>query len=138
MSVERAKPLRDATVLALYDRFPDLLRIAFRAQIDPLPSRPLTGVAELAIQRKDEALIDTLCARLALRAERSGADRLLHVAALVARHLEAAAPDLIDRGRRAVAILRRVPRHSIRNPRDLLRRNPLSRVLFDSAAHACL
>lgn len=137
-AVGRVKLLRDPTVLALYERFPDLLRGPYRPQLEPAPSRPLTGVTELAIQRKDNELLDALCSRLALRAERSGADRLLQVAALAARYLQMAEPEALDLGRRAVSILLRVPSRSIRNQRDLLRRNPLSRLLFESAAAACV
>jgi len=134
----RPRPLRDDTLLALYDRFPELARGPFRPQLEPSPSRPRSGLIEKAIERLDEELIDLVAARLAVRAERSGAERLLAVAASAARYLEGAAADPVSLGRRATAILRRVPRRSIRNRRELTRRNPLARLLFERAGEACL
>jgi hypothetical protein len=134
----RLRPLRDGTVLALYDRFPELARGPYRAQLDPSPSRPRSGLIEKAVERLDDELIDMVAARLAVRAERSGAERLLAVAATTARYLETTVVDRTSLGRRASAILRRVPRGSIRNQRELMRRNPLARLLFERAEEACL
>jgi hypothetical protein len=134
----RVKPLRDTTLLALYDRFPQLARGAFRDQLDPSPTRPRSGLMELAIERRDDELIDLVAARLAVRAERSGAERLLQVAAITARYLETAASDMAALGLRASGILRCVPPRSIHNRHELVRRNPLARLLFERAAEACL
>jgi hypothetical protein len=134
----RRKPLRDDTLLALYERFPELARGPFRPQLEPSPSRPRSGLIEKAIARVDEELIDLVAARLAVRAERSGAERLLAVAATAARYLEGAAADALSLGQRAAAILARIPRRSIRNRRELMRRNPLARLLFERAGEACL
>lgn len=134
----RRKLLRDGTLLALYDRFPDLVRSAFQAQLDPSPSRPRSGLMERAIERRDDELIDLVAARLAVRSERSGAERLLGVAAITARYLETSLTDAIGLGQRAAAILEHVPRRSIRNRRELFRRNPLARLLFGRAEEACL
>ncbi len=138
MSGSRRKLLRDGTLLALYERFPELVRGPFRAQLDPSPIRPRSGLMEKAIERRDDELIDVVAARLAVRSERSGAERLLGVAAVTARYLEAPTADGIGLGRRAGAILGCVPRRSIRNRRELMRRNPLARLLFERAETACL
>jgi len=130
--------LRETTLVALYERFPHLARGPFRRQLEPSPSRPLSGLLELALAHRDEELIDHLCARLAVRAERSGAERLLQMAASAASHLEKACPDPAMLDRRACAILVRVPARAIRNQRDLMRRNPLARMLFAHAGEACL
>ncbi len=134
----RVKPLRDTTLLALYDRFPQFARGPFRHELDPSPARPRSGLMELAIERRDDELIDLVAARLAVRAERSGAERLLQVAAMTAHYLETAATDAPALGLRASGILRRVPPRSIHHPRELVRRNPLARLLFERAAEACL
>jgi len=134
----RRKPLRDASLLALYDRFPDLARGSFQVQLEPSAGRPRSALINKAIERRDDALIDTVAARLVVRSERSGAERLLAVAAVTAGYLETAAPDTIDLGRRAAAILKRLPPRSIRNPRELVRRNPLARLLLERAQGACL
>jgi hypothetical protein len=130
--------LRDTTLVALYERFPHLARGPFRRQLEPSPSRPLSGLFEAALAHRDDELIDHLCARLAVRAERSGAERLLQMAALAATYLEKACPDAALLDRRACAILVRVPARAIRNQRDLMRRNPLARMLFAHAGEACL
>ena len=134
----RRKPLSDATLLALYDRFPELARGPFRPQLEPSPSRPRSALIEKAIERLDDELIDVVASRLAVRAERSGAERLLAAAATTALYLETTAADAIGLGRRAAAILQSLPRRSIRNQRELVRRNPLARLLFLSADQACL
>src|SRR5690349_12136059 len=105
----RVKPLREDTILDMHRRFPHLITGPFRNQLQPSPRRPLTGVLQLAIRVKDRELIDQLCARLAVRAERSGADQLMQAAGYAAQYLEGAdAPALAER--RAVNILRRIPR----------------------------
>jgi hypothetical protein len=134
----RGKPLREETILALYERFPHLVRGPYRNQLHPSVSRPLTGVLELAIRHKDDELIDALAARLAVRADRSGADRLLQAANYAARHLQTVDTDFERAERRAASILKRIPRHAIRSVRELKRRNALARLLFERAERACL
>ena len=134
----RLLPLRDGTLVALYQRFPHLARGPFRRQLEPSPVRPLSGLFQSAIEHGDQDLIDHLSARLAVRAERSGAERLLQTAALAASHLQKVCVEAGTLDQRACAILRRVPRRTIRNQRDLLRRNPLARLLFERAGEACL
>jgi hypothetical protein len=133
----RVKALREDTILALHRRFPHLVTGPFRNQLQPSPRRPLTGVLELAIRVRDRELIDQLAARLAVRADRSGADQLLQTAGYAALYLEAADAQP-EAGRRAVTILRRIPRRAINNRRELLLRNPLARLLFERAARACV
>jgi hypothetical protein len=132
----RMMPLREETILALHERFPHLVTGPFRDQLQPGPRRPLTGVLELAIRVKDRELIDQLSARLAVRADRSGADQLLQAASYAAQYLESADPPP-EGERRAVGILRRLPRRAINNQRELMLRNPLARLLFERAARAC-
>jgi hypothetical protein len=133
----RAKPLREDTIVALHRRFAHLVRGPFRAQLQPSPRRPLAGVLELAIRVKDSELIDLLAARLAVRADRSGADQLMQAAAYAAQYLEAADAEP-SAERRAVAIVRRIPRRAIRSQRELMLRNPLARLLFRRAARSCI
>jgi hypothetical protein len=133
----RGTPLREDTILALYRRFAHLVRGPFRNQLQPSARRPLTGVLELAIRLQDAELIDLLAARLALRADRSGADQLLQAAAYAAQYLEAADPEP-QAERRAAAIVRRFPRRAIHSRQQLVQRNPLARLLFYRAARACI
>jgi len=132
----RLIPLREETILVLHARFPHLITGPFRNQLQPAPRRRLTGVLELAIRVKDRELIDQLSARLAVRADRSGADQLLQAASYAAQYLQNAdAPPEAER--RAVGILRRLPRRAINNQRELMLRNPLAQLLFERAARAC-
>jgi hypothetical protein len=130
--------LRDATLVALYQRFPHFARGPFRRQLEPSPARPLSGLIEAAIEQRDDDLIDHLSARLAVRAERSGAERVLRMAALMGSYLQEAGTEPGALDQRACAILKLVPRRTIRNERDLMRRNSLARLLFEHAGKACL
>jgi hypothetical protein len=130
----RVKPLREDTILALYTRFPHLARGPFRAQLEPSAARPLSAVLDLAIERRDDELIDHLASRLVARTERSGAERLLEAAGHVAHYIERSEADL---GQRAAAILLRLP-HTARSARELLQTNVLARLLFHAAARGCI
>ena len=134
----RIKLLKEATLVALYERFPHITRGPFRSQIEPLVTRPLTGLLELAAARRDDELIDVLAARLAACVERSGGDRLMRSASLAADYLSSPAADAAAVSRRIVSILKRIPAHAMRAQRELLRRNPLARLLFERASQAAL
>ncbi|HXX11439.1 MAG TPA: hypothetical protein VEK05_07960 [Burkholderiales bacterium] len=135
---DRIKSLRDSTLLALYERFPQLVRSAFAYQLNATPNRPRAAVVDLAITRRDDALIDLVAARLAVRTERSGAERLLQVAAKIARYVETSASSAGAVESRSLQILASVPPRSIRSERELVARNPLARLLFERAANGCL
>ena len=134
----RNKLLSEDTILALYERFPHLVRGPYRNQLDPTPRRPLTGVLELAIRQKDDELMELLAARLAVRADRTGGDELLQAAAYMARQLQAMARDGNALERRSAAVLKRIPAQAIGSERELLRRNALARLLFEQGHLACL
>jgi hypothetical protein len=133
----RLKPLREDTLLALYQRFPHLLRGPFRAQLDPAPVRPLSRLAALALEQRDEELIDHLASRLAAHRAPSGAERLLESARKVALHLATVSADEAQLDRRAAAILRRIPVMPGGIP-AASGRNALTRLLVERAAHACV
>jgi hypothetical protein len=132
-----ARVLKEDTLLALYERFPHLARGPFRAQLDPSANRPLSRLIDLALERRDAELVDHFAARLAARLERSGAERLMQAAARLAEHLSAGAEGDAGLGRRAALIVQRLPRLP-RSLRQLLQRNPLTRLLFERAGHECL
>jgi hypothetical protein len=121
--------LDEDAALAVYRRFPDLLRGPFR----PLLVLAWTGPAPLlaaALDAGDEPLIDHLAA-LALPRTRSDAavERLAeHYAALRGRPAEFT--------RRAVSVLGRLPAHSVSDAgyRDLIRSNRLARLFLERTA----
>lgn len=132
----RLKPLREDTLLALYRRFPHLARGPFRAQLDPSPTRPLARLVALALEQKDEELVDHLASRLAAHRARSGAERLLDSARRIATYLsgDASGDEALDR--RATQIVRRVP--AVRGGIQVASaRNALARLLLERAARAC-
>jgi hypothetical protein len=134
----RFKYLKETTLSALYQRFPHLARGPFRVQIEPSPNRPLNGLLQLAIDQRDDELIDALTAQLAVRVERSGAERLVRTAALAEEYLRSSEADPVILGRRAISVLLRIPASAMRSQGELFRRNPLARLLFERASEACL
>jgi hypothetical protein len=134
----RFRLLKETTLVALYERFPDLVRGAFRSQIEPSPGRPLSGLVELAVGRQDDELIDALVAKLAVHVARSGAERLLYTASLAGQYLRGSEASGLPLAERAVSILLRVPASAMRAQAELLRRNALTRLLFERAYAACL
>ena len=133
----RLKPLREDTLVALYHRFPHLARGPFRAQLDPGPSRPLARLIALALEQRDEELIDHFASRLAAHRIRSGAERLLESARRIAMHLVNGAGSDAALDERAAAILRRMPAPG-GAMHGVSQRNVLARLLLERAAHACV
>jgi hypothetical protein len=132
----RLKPLREDTLLALYRRFPHLARGPFRVQLDPSPTRPLARLIALALEQKDEELVDHLASRLAAHRARSGAERLLESARRIAMHLSGTSGSNEALDRRAAQIVRRVP--VLRGGIQVASmRNALARLLLERAARAC-
>jgi hypothetical protein len=132
----RLKPLREDTLLTLYRRFPHLARGPFRAQLDPSLLRPLSRLVALALEQRDEELVDHLASRLAAQRARSGAERLLESARRVAMHLSASSGGDDELDRRAAAILRRAPAIP-GGVHGASMRNPLTRLIVERAARAC-
>jgi hypothetical protein len=124
------RPLKDATLLALYQRFPHYVRGPFRARLTPSVRQPRTALLKGAIEQRDDELIDLLASHLGAYQPRSGDTVLIETARLAAGYYAGAAPDDADQAARAVRILKRVPAGTIRSLRQLERANPLAGALF--------
>ena len=124
------RPLKDATLLALYQRFPHYVRGPFRGHLAPSIKQPRTALLKRAVDQHDDELIDLLASHLAAYQPRSGDTALIDAAQLAANYYAGLALDDTSRAARAVRILKRVPAGTVQSLRQLERTNPLARALF--------
>lgn len=124
------KPLKDATLLALYQRFPHYVRGPFRGRLAPSIKQPRTALLKRAVEQQDDELIDLLASHLVAYQPRSGDTALIGAAQLAADYYAGLVLDDVSQAGRAVRILKRVPVGSIQSLRQIERTNPLARALF--------
>ncbi len=125
-----ARPLKDATLLALYQRFPHYVRGPFRARLAPSVKQPRAALLRRALEQRDDELVDLLASHLAAYQPRSGDTALMDAVQLAADYYAGVAPDEGSSATRAVRILKRVPAGTIQSLRELEHANPLARTLF--------
>jgi hypothetical protein len=125
-----ARPLKDATLVALYQRFPHYVRGPFRARLAPSVKQPRTTLLRRAVEQRDDELIDLLASHLAAYQPRSGDTALMDAVQLAADYYTGLSLDDAGWPARAVRILKRVPLRTIQSLRELERGNALARVLF--------
>lgn len=125
--------LEDATAVALYRRYPELLRGPFKAQIQLGPAREYPRLLELALSSQDEVLTDFLASRLV---NRVGVwDKpLLALAEKLARVYQPLLENPPEFARRAAAVLGQVPPYTVYNYHALVRNNRLARLLYEQSA----
>jgi hypothetical protein len=124
------RPLKDATLLALYERFPHYVRGPFRGRLAPSIRQPRTALLKRAVDQHDDELVDLLASHLAAYQPRSGDTALIDAARLLASYYEGAVLDDASHATRAVRILKRVPAGTVQSLRHLERANSLARALF--------
>ena len=124
------RPLKDATLLALYQRFPHYVRGPFRGRLTPSVKQPRTALLKGAIAQQDDELIDLLASHLSAYQPRSGDAALVDGAKLAANYYAHLALDDVSQASRAVRILKRVPAGTVQSLRQIERTNPLARALF--------
>jgi hypothetical protein len=120
--------LADQTAVALYQRFPDLLRGPFRMCL-----AFGAGYAQLTAHARDaadEPLVDFLASRVVPQGVGSYNRDLAAVVEAFTHYYEKLLSDSQTFARRAAAVLGQVPAHSIYNPDSLVRSNTLARLLF--------
>jgi hypothetical protein len=117
------RPLKDATLLALYQRFPHYVRGPFRARLAPSVRQPRTALLKRAIDQRDDELIDLLASHFAAYQPRSGDTALIDTARLTADYY-APAPS----PEHARCASQRASRH-VRSMRHLERANPRERAV---------
>lgn len=130
VSAEAGRALKDATLLALYERFPHYLRGPFRGRLALSVKQPRTGLLARAIEQRDEELIDLLSSHLAVYQPRSGDSVLVNAAQQAADYYARTGGDDNTFAARAARILKRVPSGTILSIRELERTNPLARTLL--------
>ena len=118
------RPLKDATLLALYQRFPHYVRGPFRGRLAPSIKQPRTALLRRAVEQHDDELIDLLASHLAAYQPRSGDTALIDAAQLAANYYAGLALDDASHAARAVRILKRVPAGTVQSLRQLERTNP--------------
>ncbi len=124
------RPLKDATLLALYQRFPHYVRGPFRGRLAPSIKQPRTALLRRAVEQHDDELIDLLASHLAAYQPRSGDTALIDAAQQAANYYAGLALDDPSHAARAVRILKRVPAGTVHSLRQIERTNPLARTLF--------
>jgi hypothetical protein len=124
------RPLKDATLLALYQRFPHYVRGPFRGRLAPSVKQPRTALLRRAVEQHDDELIDLLASHLSAYQPRSGDTALIDAAQLAANYYAGLVLDDASHAARAVRILKRVPAGTVQSLRQIERTNPLARALF--------
>src|SRR5262249_35721234 len=136
---QHVQQLTDRTALAMYQRFPELVRGPFRKHLSltSWQSHSLPKLTAAALEQDDHTLIDYLASqavlpRTAYRAEKTVA-RLL-------KYYEGLRSDPAAFARRVASVLGQIPAYAIsRWPgyKGLLRNNALARLFFEES-HAAL
>lgn len=135
LGVAQLHTLKESTALRLYAAYPEVLRGPFRANILPsyFVARPKMVAA--ARDAKDHELMDALASRYATLREnrwaRAATTRNLESAGELANYYEAIRDhNPVEFARRAANCLTRIPAYAIYDYRQLLKENPLARLLF--------
>lgn len=136
----RVHSLDDSLASLMYQRFPNLVRGPFRAQVTPRWwGQGYANLVKLARDANDTELLDALAARYATqisweyRAGRTPAkpDPLQATASQLAQYYQAIRErDEEAFARRAASVLTRIPAYTLFGYHALLRHNDLARLLF--------
>lgn len=131
--------LEEDVALALYRRFPDLVRGPFRLHVQPSWGNAAGRLLDAAIEADDDVLVDFLASRLVTRAPGHGASGEQRKAAEAAsRYYEALRLDEAAFARRAAAVLTQVPAYAIWRYGALVQENRLARLLFERSSRVYL
>ena len=130
ISFAQVHPLEEDVALALYRRFPDLVRGAYRMHVGPGWHSAYPKLAAAAMDAGDSDLVDFLASRAGMQTLPRGEARgWAETISSLTAHFEAL-PDE-EFVRRAASALSRMPAFAIWNYDDLLRGNRLARLLFE-------
>jgi len=131
--------LTDGTALALYRRYPELVRGPYKPHVAPTRNADYETLVAHLIAVRDEDLIDRIASRYVTAAwlEHAPTSRQSVIVTLSA-YYDGLRDDPAEFSRRAASVLTLVPAHSIWNYRRLLKDNRLARLLFTRADHEYL
>lgn len=132
LGLAQVKQLEDDTAVALYERFPELIRGPFRSHVASGWQGVYPKLTERALAASDEDLIDYLASRIVMY------DLTFHFARsfgpvvdLLSAHYEALLDRPAELARRAASALGRVPAFAVWNYANLVRSNRLARLFFE-------
>jgi hypothetical protein len=126
----KVQQLSQHNALRLYERYPQLLRQAFKAHVTPGWQENYFELFERAWKGGDEDLADYLASRYATRTFVSPLTRA-RIGDIVAEKYSALKLDEVAFARRAASVLTRIPAYSISNYARLIHDNRLARLLFE-------
>ena len=132
LGLARVQPLTDGTAVALYARFPDLLRGPFRMHVSSGWHAAYPKLVSRALAQNDEDLLDFFASRAASWPVPSGGKQKEweKVLGALASHYEALPKEGGVFARRAANALGAIPAYSVWNYDTLLEKNRLARLFF--------
>ena len=140
LGIATVHQLEESVALALYSRFPDLLRGPYKLHVQAnVWGQNYTKLLDHFISVGDEEMIDHLASRIVTRFGRWGnTPKLLDDANRLADYYAALKSDEAVFSRRAANVLGKVPAFSIWRYNPLIKKNRLARLLFERSASSYL
>ena len=125
--------LKDEVAMQLYQRFPDLLRGPFKPHIQSNYGKPLVKTTDAFIEAGDEEMIDFMASRAVVRGSWRYGGETKPWKALIEKlsdYYQAIKSTPSEFCIRSIEVLVQVPAYSIFDYRQLIRSNPLARLLL--------
>jgi hypothetical protein len=140
LGIATVHQLSESVALALYTRFPDLLRGSYKLHVQAnIWGQSYTRLLSHFITVGDEEMIDHLASRIVTRSGRWGnAAKLLEDAERLTDYYAALKANESVFSRRAANVLGKVPAFSIYQYNALIKANRLARLLFERSAASFL
>ncbi len=133
LGIALVRPLSDAHAVRIYESYPNLLRGPFRANVAPSWHSTYPRLMQLAIEAKDEPLVDYLASRIAARSH--GIDeKVRRQIDELAEYYSVLLADDVAFSRRAASVLGIVPAYSIFAYGTLIKENKLARLFYERSA----
>jgi hypothetical protein len=126
--------LSDKAAVAVYQRYPEILRGALKAQVNPNWSNAYPDLLKLLLKQDDEHMLDYLASRLVTTDGGWGRNKLLKPAEDLANYYEQKQKDPKEFARRAARVLGQVPPYVLWNYDEIIRKNRLARLLYERSA----
>ncbi len=130
--------LDDKTALALYQRYPELLRGPLKSHLNPNWQEIYPKLIPTLMGAQDEELLDFLASRLVTRGGQWGQGKLLKPAEELAAYYDKLQKDPAEFARRSAQILGQVPPGVFWNYNEIIRTNRLARLLYERSAETFL
>lgn len=130
--------LDDKSALALYHKYPELLRGPLKAHLNPNWREIYPTLLPTLIRSEDEDLVDFLASRLVTRGGQWGQGKLMKPAEELASYYEKLQKDPAEFARRNAQVLGQVPPGVFWNYNEIIRTNRLARLLYERSAESFL